>query len=80
MNTTNFLHFSFPRCRNVARRTAESLRTALRWELAPVLLDFEPRYNPEAPVWFERLFQPFSERNAFRPSYEFGESYPYPEQ
>jgi hypothetical protein len=62
-------------CRNVARREMENVRKALRWELAPVITDFDPRFNPAAPLWFERLFQPFAERNAFTPSGE-----PYPER
>ncbi|GAB4815568.1 hypothetical protein N2152v2_002614 [Parachlorella kessleri] len=59
--------------RNVARQELESLRKALRWELAPVITDWDPRFNNNAPLWFERLFRPFDERNAFIPS---GEAYP----
>lgn len=36
-----------PLCRNVARRKMEELRQALHWELAPVITDFDPRFNPE---------------------------------
>ena len=59
--------------RNVARRRLESLRTALRWDLAPVLTDFDPKFNPEAPVWLEKVFKPFDDRNDFKPS---GIAYP----
>lgn len=60
--------------RNTARRRVEALRTALRWEPAPVITDFDPKFNPEAPVWLERVFRPFdSELNSFEPS-----GVPYP--
>ncbi|KAL4446811.1 hypothetical protein ABPG77_008055 [Micractinium sp. CCAP 211/92] len=59
--------------KNVARRQMERLRTALRWEPAPVITDFDPRFNAEAPVWFERLFDPYNRRNKFEPS-----GIPYP--
>jgi hypothetical protein len=59
--------------RNVARRQMERLRTALRWEPVPVIADFNPAFNSEAPVWFERLFDPFNRRNDFQPS---GVAYP----
>lgn len=42
--------------RNVARRQVEKLRQALRWELAPVLADWDPRFNAEAPVIFDKVF------------------------
>eukprot|EP00889_Picochlorum_renovo_P004875 jgi/Picre1/31905/NNA_007253.t1 len=59
--------------KNVARRRMEGLRRALRWQLAPVLTDFDPKFNPEVPEIVERIFQPFSEKNNFKPS---GEPYP----
>lgn len=59
--------------KNVARRRLEVLRQALRWDVAPVVTDFDPRFNAEAPVWFERLFDPFNSRNSFEPS---GIAYP----
>jgi hypothetical protein len=60
--------------RNTARRRVESLRTALRWEPAPVITDFDPKFNAEAPVWLEKVFRPFdSQLNSFEPS-----GVPYP--
>ena len=60
--------------RNLARRRMEALRTALRWDLAPVLTDFDPRFNPDAPVWVDKFFSPFNEtKNSFKPS---GIAYP----
>ncbi|KAI3434790.1 hypothetical protein D9Q98_002848 [Chlorella vulgaris] len=59
--------------KNVAGRQVERLRKALRWDVAPVLTDFNPAFNAEAPVWFERLFDPFNRRNKFQPS---GLAYP----
>lgn len=59
--------------KNVARRQMDKLRKALQWTIAPVLTDFDPKFNAEVPLAVERIFQPFSERNNFRPS---GESYP----
>ena len=59
--------------RNVARRKMETLRTALRWDLAPVLTDFDPKFNQDAPVWIEKIFKPFDDRNNFKPS---GIAYP----
>lgn len=59
--------------RNTARRQLDSLRQALRWQPVPVITDFDPNFNPEVPLWFERLFQPFDDRNNFTPS---GEAYP----
>ena len=60
--------------KNIARRRLESRRKAVGWQLAPVMTDFDPKFNPEVPEIVERVFQPFSERNNFQPS---GESYPY---
>ena len=59
--------------KNVAKRQMERLRKALQWNIAPVLTDFDPKFNAEAPVIVEKFFQPFNERNQFRPS---GEAYP----
>lgn len=60
--------------KNVARRKMEALRTALRWDLAPVVTDFDPKFNPEAPVWVDKIFKPFDSRvTDFKPS---GEAYP----
>lgn len=59
--------------KNIARRHMDKLRKALQWTIAPVLTDFDPKFNAEVPLAVERIFQPFSERNNFRPS---GESYP----
>jgi uncharacterized protein (DUF1499 family) len=59
--------------RNVAKRKMDTLRTALRWDLAPVLTDFDPKFNPNAPVWLEKVFKPFDDRNNFTPS---GIAYP----
>lgn len=41
-------------CRNVAGREMERLRTALNWELAPVIADFSPAFNAEAPTIFDK--------------------------
>ena len=59
--------------RNVARRKMDTLRNALRWDLAPVVTDFDPKFNPEAPTWLEKVFKPFDDRSGFKPS-----GYPYP--
>jgi uncharacterized protein (DUF1499 family) len=59
--------------RNVAKRKMETLRTALRWDLAPVLTDFNPQFNGNAPVWVEKIFKPLDDRNNFKPS---GVAYP----
>ncbi|PSC72961.1 hypothetical protein C2E20_3641 [Micractinium conductrix] len=59
--------------KNVARRQMESLRQALRWELAPVITEFDPQFSAEAPVFVEKLFNPFSGKNSFQPS---GYAYP----
>ena len=32
----------------------ERLRTALNWELAPVIADFSPAFNAEAPTIFDK--------------------------
>lgn len=59
--------------KNIARRQMDKLRKALQWTIAPVLTDFDPKFNAEVPLAVERIFQPFSEKNKFRPS---GEAYP----
>jgi len=59
--------------RNVAKRKMDILRTALRWDLAPVLTDFDPKFNPNAPLWLEKVFKPLDDRNNFTPS---GTAYP----
>ncbi|PRW57776.1 hypothetical protein C2E21_3490 [Chlorella sorokiniana] len=59
--------------RNVARREMERLRTALNWELAPVIADFSPAFNAEAPTIFDKVFDPWNRRNQFQPS---GVAYP----
>ncbi len=41
------------------RRKMESLRKALRWEVVPVMADFDPKFNDEVPLWFEQLYAPF---------------------
>ena len=30
--------------------------------MTPVISDFDPQFNQDSPVWFERLFEPFKER------------------
>lgn len=32
---------------------------ALRWEVVPVITDFDPRFNGKKPLWFEKLYAPF---------------------
>jgi hypothetical protein len=32
---------------------------ALKWEVVPVITDFDPRFNNAKPLWFEKLYQPF---------------------
>lgn len=49
--------------RNIAKRRMEELRKALQWETAPVITDFDPRYNNKRLLWFERLYQPFLGQN-----------------
>ena len=36
---------------------------ALRWENAPVLTDFDPRFNQKRLMFFERFYQPFLGKN-----------------
>ncbi|KAG2422936.1 hypothetical protein HXX76_015687 [Chlamydomonas incerta] len=44
---------------NTARRQLESLRKALRWQVVPVVAEFDPKFNNDRPLWFERLYTPF---------------------
>ncbi len=37
----------------------ESLRKALRWQVVPVVAEFDPKFNNDKPLWFERLYTPF---------------------
>lgn len=32
---------------------------ALRWEVVPVITDFDTRFNGKKPLWFEKLYAPF---------------------
>ena len=36
---------------------------ALRWEAAPVITDFDPRFNQKRLMFFERFYQPFLGKN-----------------
>lgn len=45
--------------KNVARRVLDELRRSLRFEQAPVITDFDPRFNQDKPLWFEKLYEPF---------------------
>lgn len=36
---------------------------ALRWENAPVITDFDPRFNNKRLMFFERFYQPFLGKN-----------------
>ena len=37
--------------RNTSRRLLQRLRLALRWEEAPVITGFDPRFNQSQPLW-----------------------------
>jgi hypothetical protein len=37
--------------RNTSRRLLQRLRQSLRWEEAPVITGFDPRYNQSQPLW-----------------------------
>ena len=50
-------------CRNVAGRRLETLRMALRWELAPIIADFSPQFNAGG-WWVLNLKQQHSGRPA----------------
>ena len=41
---------------NGASQLAETLRKALGWGLAPVITGFDPRFNVNRKLWFERAF------------------------
>ncbi|CAK0783266.1 hypothetical protein CVIRNUC_006465 [Coccomyxa viridis] len=59
--------------RNTAKRLMEEIRKALRWENAPVLTDFDPRFNQKRLMFFERFYQPFlgkSQRIQEEPIYD----------
>jgi len=47
---------------NYSRQQLERLRKALRFEIVPVITDFDPRFNNEKQLWFEKLFDPANER------------------
>lgn len=44
---------------NLAQRQLERLRKALQWESVPVVTGFDPRFNQDKPLFFEKLYQPF---------------------
>ena len=44
---------------NVAKRLMEEVRKALKWEVTPVVTDFDPRFNQKKPLFFEKWYQPF---------------------
>ncbi|KXZ47949.1 hypothetical protein GPECTOR_31g311 [Gonium pectorale] len=48
---------------NDARRRMELLRKALRWDVVPVISEFDPKFNNDKPLWFERLYEPFRTTN-----------------
>lgn len=53
---------------NIAQRQLERLRKAMQWESAPVITGFDPRYNQNQSLFFEKLYQPFlpkSQRTTF---------------
>ena len=41
---------------NTARQTLEQLRQSLKWDVAPVITHFDPRYNQHESLWFEKLY------------------------
>jgi len=43
--------------------TLGMLLKALRWEVAPVITDFDPRFNQKRLMFFERFYQPFLGKN-----------------
>ncbi len=61
--------------KNVARRRMETLRRALNWTPATILTDWDPQFNAEVPTIIEKVFNPFAERNAYKPS-----GIPYPSE
>lgn len=48
---------------NLAQRQLERLRKALQWESVPVITGFDPRFNQDKPLFFEKLYQPFLRGN-----------------
>lgn len=42
--------------RNGARELSEDIRKALRWGVTPVIVGFDPRFNNDRKLWFERPF------------------------
>lgn len=52
---------------NLAQRQLERLRKALQWESVPVITGFDPRFNQDKPLFFEKLHQPFL-RGSYRQS------------
>ena len=44
------------------RQLLERLRKALRFEVVPVITSFDPRFNNDKQLWFEKLFDPKNER------------------
>jgi hypothetical protein len=52
----------------------ETLRRALGWSPATILTDWDPQFNAEVPTIIEKIFNPFAERNAYKPS-----GIPYPQ-
>ena len=46
-------------CRILYEQIMISVWQALRWEVVPVITDFDPRFNNAKPLWFEKLYQPF---------------------
>lgn len=55
----NFVEFD----RNLARQMMDRLRKALHWEVAPVISDFDPKFNNNAPLWFEKFLEPMAGPN-----------------
>mmetsp|Transcript_17183 Transcript_17183/g.43623 ORF Transcript_17183/g.43623 Transcript_17183/m.43623 type:complete len:328 (-) Transcript_17183:974-1957(-) len=48
--------------RNYARLLLEQLRKALRFQIVPVITDFDPRFNNDKQLWFEKLLDPANDR------------------
>ena len=44
---------------NLAQRQLERLRKAMQWESVPVITGFDPRYNQDKQLFFEKLYQQF---------------------
>lgn len=58
--------------KNLAGKKAEELRKALKWDIAPVITDFDVSFNAEVPTVIDKIFRP--NQSNFQPSGE-----PYPE-